>query len=134
MKHIFILLALASALRGEAEKRELALKLSPLELLRAGNPAILVAHGDADPIISFRNAIALHEAAVAKGVPVECIISKGAGHGFSGEAIDPSVAEINRRTVEFSSNIWSCRESISLRARSRSMSPSTAASRKAADH
>jgi len=83
------------------EKRDLALKLSPLELLRTNSPAIFLAHGDADTVLSFRNALAMRDAAQAKGVPVECVISKGAGHGFGGEAVDPTVAEINRRTVEF---------------------------------
>jgi len=83
------------------EKRELALKLSPVELLRADSPAILVAHGDADKVLSVHNATALRDAAQAKGVPVECIISKGAGHGFSGDSISPTIAEINERTVAF---------------------------------
>ena len=83
------------------EKRELALKLSPIELLRADSPAIFVAHGDADKVLSVHNALALRDAAQAKGVPVECIISKGAGHGFSGDAISPTIAEINQQTVAF---------------------------------
>lgn len=83
------------------DKRDLALKLSPIELLRADSPAILVAHGDADKVLSVHNATALRDAAQAKGVPIECIISKGAGHGFSGDAISPTIAEINRQTVAF---------------------------------
>lgn len=83
------------------EKRELALKLSPIELLRADSPAILVAHGDEDKVLSVHNAIALRDAAQAKGVPIECIISKGAGHGFGGDSISPTIAEINQQTVAF---------------------------------
>ena len=84
-----------------SEKRELAMKLSPIELLRTDSPPILLAHGAADTTVSCRNSTAMRDAAQTKGVPVECIISKGATHGFGGEAIDPTVAEINRRTVEF---------------------------------
>lgn len=84
-----------------SEKREIAMKLSPINFVHAGSPAILVAHGDADAVLSVQNSIAMRDAAQAKGVPVECIISKGAGHGFSGDAIEPTVAEINRRTVAF---------------------------------
>ena len=73
----------------------------PVELLRADSPAIFLAHGDADQVISSLNSTFLRDAAQARGVPVECVISKGAGHGFGGEGIDPTVAEINRRTVEF---------------------------------
>jgi acetyl esterase/lipase len=84
-----------------AEKRELALKLSPVELLRADSPAILVAHGDADKVLPVHNAIAMRDAAQAKGVPMECIISKGAGHGFSGNGVSPTIAEIDQQTVAF---------------------------------
>lgn len=83
------------------EKRELALKLSPVELLSADSPAIFVAHGDDDKVLSVHNAIALRDAAKAMGVPIQCIISKGAGHGFSGDSISPTIAEINRQTVAF---------------------------------
>ncbi len=83
------------------EKRELAKKLSPVELLRADSPAIFLAHGDADKVISSLNSTFLRDAAQAKGVPVECVICNGAGHGLAGEGLEPSVAEINQRTVAF---------------------------------
>ena len=83
------------------EKQEIARLLSPLDLLRADSPAIFLAHGDADQALSYRNSTALCDAAEKLGVPVECIISKGAAHGFAGEAIDPTIEEINRRTVAF---------------------------------
>ena len=93
---------LVSILGGPLEqKRELAKKLSPIELLRPDSPAIFLAHGDADPTIASLNSIAMRDAALAKGVPVECVISKGAGHGFSGEGIEPTIPEINQRTVDF---------------------------------
>jgi acetyl esterase/lipase len=83
------------------EKPDIAKKLSPVELLRSDSPAILVAHGDADKALSWHNATVLRDAAEAQGVPVECIISKGAGHSFSGQSIDPTIEEIDRRTVAF---------------------------------
>ncbi|GEM_PF-2170306 len=83
------------------EKRELALKLSPIELLRADSPAIFLAHGDADKVLSVHNAIPMRDAAQVMGVPVECIISKGAGHGFGGENSQPDVSEITRQSVAF---------------------------------
>jgi acetyl esterase/lipase len=83
------------------EKRDLALKLSPIELLRPGSPPIFVAHGDADVVLHHSNALALRDAATAKGIPIECLISKGAGHGFSGDNIQPPLAEIQSRTVAF---------------------------------
>jgi dipeptidyl aminopeptidase/acylaminoacyl peptidase len=93
---------LVSILGGPLEeKRELAKKLSPIELLRSDSPAIFLAHGDADQVIAVHNSLAMRDAAQTKGVRVECVISKGAGHGFSGEGIDPTVPEINRQTVDF---------------------------------
>lgn len=83
------------------EKRDLALQLSPIELLRSDSPAIFVAHGDHDRVLSYVNATTLRDAAQAKGIPIECVISKGADHGFGGDGIDPDIAEINRRTVAF---------------------------------
>lgn len=93
---------LVSILGGPLEdKLDLAKKLSPIDLLRSDSPPIFLAHGDADQVIGVQNTLAMRAAAQANGVPVECVISKGAGHGFSGDGIDPSIAEINRRTVDF---------------------------------
>lgn len=83
------------------EHRELALELSPINLLRTNSPALFLAHGDKDKVLSYKNSLAMQDAAKAKQIPVECLISEGADHGFSGNDIKPTVAEINRRTVEF---------------------------------
>lgn len=83
------------------ERREIIRKLSPIELVRANSPVIFLAHGDADDILPVRNATAMRDAARAKGVPVECIICKGAGHCFDGKNIDPPDQEIVCRTVAF---------------------------------
>ena len=83
------------------EHRETALKLSPINLLSKSSPAIFLAHGDKDKVLSYKNSLAMQDAAKAKQIPVECLISEGADHGFSGNDIKPTVAEINRRTVEF---------------------------------
>lgn len=83
------------------EKRELARLLSPIDLVNPDSPAIFLAHGDADEVLSVENAIAMEKEARENGVPVECVISKGAGHGFSGTNIDPSLEEIASRTLTF---------------------------------
>jgi acetyl esterase/lipase len=93
---------LISILGGPLEQhRELAKKLSPIELLRPDSPPLFLAHGDADKVIGVQNSIAMRDAAQSKGVPVELMISHGAGHGFSGDKISPTIEEINLRTVEF---------------------------------
>lgn len=81
--------------------RETALKLSPINLLTSESPAIFLAHGDSDRVLSYKNSLAMRDAAHALKLPVECIISKGADHGFAGENINPDIDEINRRTVQF---------------------------------
>ena len=83
------------------EKRAVAAKLSPVELVRSGSPPIFLAHGDNDSVLSHRHSLQLRDFAVRLGVPTECIIVHGAGHGFSGVEIDPSIAEVNHRTVAF---------------------------------
>ena len=83
------------------EKRAIAVKLSPVELVKADSPPIFLAHGDNDTVLSHRHSLLLRDIAEKKGAAVECVIAKGAGHGFRGDNIDPTVAEINRRTVAF---------------------------------
>ncbi len=83
------------------EKRALAEKLSPLLLMKKDSPALFLAHGDADEVLNYRNSLALRDQAEKLGVPVECVISKGATHGFGRGEIDPTIAEINLRTLQF---------------------------------
>jgi acetyl esterase/lipase len=83
------------------EKPDAARKLSPIHLLKPTSPPILLAHGDADKTLSCNHSLKMEQAVRAQGVPVECVISKGAGHGFSGKDISPGIAEINRRTFDF---------------------------------
>jgi acetyl esterase/lipase len=84
-----------------AEKPDAPRKLSPIRLVKSTSPAIFLAHGDADKTLSCTHSVKMEQAARAQGVPVECVISKGAGHGFSGASISPDIKEINRRTFEF---------------------------------
>jgi dipeptidyl aminopeptidase/acylaminoacyl peptidase len=83
------------------DKADVARKLSPLDLVKKDSPAIFVAHGDADKTLSVKNATILRDVATAKGARVECVISHGAGHGFQGQDISPSVEEIAQKTTEF---------------------------------
>jgi acetyl esterase/lipase len=82
-------------------KKDIARKLSPIELVKSDSPPIFLAHGAADTTLPFTHSTMMEAAAKEKGVPVECIISKGAGHGFKGESIAPTEAEISKRTAAF---------------------------------
>ena len=81
------------------EKRDLALKLSPIEFFGLTARPNSFGARRLGPLLF--NSIAMRDAAKTKGVPVECLISKGADHGFAGDAVVPSIADINQRTVEF---------------------------------
>lgn len=83
------------------EKREVALKLSPSELLRPDSPPIFLAHGDSDRTAPLLGSVKLAAAARAKGIPTELLVVKNADHMFKGDPIEPSIEEIDRRTVEF---------------------------------
>lgn len=83
------------------EKRDIARKLSPVELLTKESPAIFLAHGDADEVLSVKNSKLMEAAAREKGVTVECVVMKGGGHGFRGTDVSPSEAEVSERTAAF---------------------------------
>jgi len=83
------------------EKRAIAEKLSPALRLKKEIPAILLAHGYQDRVLNVVNSTTFAELCQQKGVPVECIIVKGADHGFRGDNIQPSQAEITARTTNF---------------------------------
>ena len=88
-------------LGGPAEKkRELAEYLSPFHHLRRDMPAVLLLHGDADPVLPVASARAFAKKAKEIGAPVTYIEVAGGNHGFR-MADDPDVAEITRRVTEF---------------------------------
>ena len=64
----------------------LAAQVSPLSHVRAGGPAVLTIHGDADPLVPYAHATRLHKALDKAGVKNELMTIKGGGHGgFSAE-------------------------------------------------
>ena len=76
-------------------------KLSPVELVRPDSPPMLVIHGDQDKVLPVSNATAMRDAALAKGVPCDCLIVNGADHCFDGKDIHPTDAEIEKITVDY---------------------------------
>ncbi|NML59977.1 alpha/beta hydrolase [Massilia sp. RP-1-19] len=59
----------------------LAAQLSPLSHVRAGGPAVLTIHGDADPLVPYAHATRLHKALDKAGVKNELMTITGGGHG-----------------------------------------------------
>jgi acetyl esterase/lipase len=70
-----------SWLGSQPDREDLAKRLSPLTYVRAGGPAVLTIHGDADPTVPYSHAVRLHEALSKAGVRNQLLTMQGGGHG-----------------------------------------------------
>jgi acetyl esterase/lipase len=84
---------------GDGPQRlELARRLSPMTYVTKAAPPIFTAHGDADPVVPFAQAKALHEALDRVGVPNRLFPMRHGGHGqFDGA----EVLSVNRAVRDF---------------------------------
>lgn len=70
---------------GPARGRQArAKRMSPLTYVRPGLPPTIIIHGDKDPKVPYSQAVRLHNALTASGVPNEFITISGGGHGGFG--------------------------------------------------
>ena len=77
---------------------------SPIFYVKAGDPPMLLVHGDADTLVPLAQSTSFDAALTKAGVPHELVIVKNGGHGFSpmpGTTIDPSRAEIEKDVLAF---------------------------------
>jgi acetyl esterase/lipase len=77
---------------------------SPLYYVAAGDPPMLLVHGDSDNIVPIAQSTVFDEALTKAGVPHQFLIVKNAGHGFEpkpGTIIDPSRADIDKAVFAF---------------------------------
>lgn len=65
--------------------RQQAAAISPLLLADAGDPPVLLIHGDADELVNISHSINMFDALQEAGVESDFITIPGAGHGFIGE-------------------------------------------------
>jgi acetyl esterase/lipase len=65
---------------------------SPLFYVKAGDPPMLLVHGDSDDLVPLAQSTMFDAALTKAGVPHRFIIVKNAGHGFA--MVDPSRPEI----------------------------------------
>lgn len=84
-----------------AERQREAIALSPAEHLRRDSPPVLLLHGDQDQILGIGYSRYLLDLGRERGADVSLLEVKNAKHGFSGENLDPAMAEINRLAAEF---------------------------------
>ncbi|MCE0496331.1 MAG: alpha/beta hydrolase [Methylacidiphilales bacterium] len=77
---------------------------SPLLYVKAGDPPMLIAHGDSDRVVPLVQSTVFDAALTQAGVPHQFIIVKNGDHGFKplpGTTTDPSNDEINQATYAF---------------------------------
>jgi acetyl esterase/lipase len=65
-----------------ADAQALARRMSPLSLVRAGLPPVLIVHSDADAVVPYDQAERLARALRAAGVSVDLVTLPGGLHGF----------------------------------------------------
>jgi dipeptidyl aminopeptidase/acylaminoacyl peptidase len=99
-------IALSQGLFGVpfAENTDLWKSGSPLYYVAAGDPPMLLVHGDSDTLVPLAQSIVFDAALTKAGVPHQFLIVKNAGHGFGpkpGTTIDPSRAEIQEIVFAF---------------------------------
>jgi len=99
-------ISLAQNLFGKPHDADPALwkSASPAACAKAGDPPVLIVHGEADSLVPVRQA-QFFDAALAKaGVPHQLIIVKNAEHGLAalpGKNISPSEVELDRTVYGF---------------------------------
>ena len=73
---------------------EIAKLVSADQHLEVDSPPILLVHGDTDPVVPIELSTHLYTMAKEKGLDIELVEVKNAGHGFSkvkGNAASPSM-------------------------------------------
>jgi acetyl esterase/lipase len=87
--------------QGEGQTKDraaLAKRVSPIEYVGAGAPAVLTFHGDADPVVPYAQSLRLHAALDKVGAPNKLITIRGGGHGtFGGD----DIVRANRAVRDF---------------------------------
>jgi acetyl esterase/lipase len=80
---------------GQPGRNDLVRRVSPINYVRAGVPAVVTLHGDADPIAPFSQAVRLHEALSKARVPNRLVSIPSATHGdFTEDQFLGAYAEI----------------------------------------
>lgn len=79
--------SLAAWLGTGPDAEALAARMSPVALVRRGQPPVFIVHGDADKVVPIQSSTYLKAALDKAGVPVRMFVVPGGGHGgFAPEA------------------------------------------------
>lgn len=77
---------------------------SPLFHVKAGDPPVLMVHGDADHLVPLAQSQVFADALTKAGVPNQLLVIHNGGHGFPalpGMQIDPGWPVINQTVLDF---------------------------------
>ena len=77
---------------------------SPVFYVKAGDPPVLMVHGDADTLVPLAQSQVFADALTKVGVPNQLLVIHNGGHGFGplpGTKIDPGWPVINQAVLDF---------------------------------
>lgn len=77
---------------------------SPLAYVKAGDPPVLMVHGDADDLVPLAQSTVFAAALTAAGVPNQLVVVKNAGHGFAHKPsadVEPGREEVQKIVADF---------------------------------
>jgi len=85
-------------LGSQANREEMARRVSPITYVRPGLPPVLTIHGDADPVVPYEQSKRLHEALTKAGVQNQLLTIPGGRHdapkGFAPSELRTAFATI----------------------------------------
>ncbi len=81
--------------------KELAKKISPIDMVTKNSPPSLILHGKVDAILPYQGSVLMKKKADEVGADLSLVIVEGAGHGFKGDGISPSLKEIIKTVSDF---------------------------------
>jgi len=67
----------------EEQIKKIAFDIAPINQVTSNDPPVIIAHGDADPIVPLQQSESLIKALKDAGVPNELIIKPGGSHGWN---------------------------------------------------
>ena len=84
----------ATWIGARLDRDSVATALSPLTWVRSGGVPVITAHGDADSLVPYGQAVRLHQALDRAGVPNRLVTLRRVGHSFGSRAEQHAVDEV----------------------------------------
>jgi dipeptidyl aminopeptidase/acylaminoacyl peptidase len=84
----------ATWIGARIDRESVATALSPLQWVRSGGVPVITAHGDADSLVPYGQAVRLHQALDRAGVPNRLVTLREVGHSFGSRAERHAIDEV----------------------------------------